>query len=162
MRALRSLPALSLVAVVAAAPPADAQVKIGVAGLYASLGGDDFQGTDAGLGGDAQVRFALSPTFTLGGGVQFTSHDNNFADGNINVLGVFAEPRYHIAMSGAGALRPYLAARAERLSLGAAVFHHEDSLGPGYSGALHGRPSGEPRNGAITARNVVLSIGFST
>ncbi|MGH7612931.1 MAG: hypothetical protein ACREMW_02675 [Gemmatimonadales bacterium] len=93
MRGLRLIASLTLVSVGTAARPVDAQVSFGVAGLYASLSGNDFQGTNAGFGGDLQVRGGLGSSFSLGGGVQFTSHSTDIS-ANWKVIGLFAEPRY--------------------------------------------------------------------
>lgn len=104
---------LALAAAVLAAPVVGAAqtrpaLSIGVAGLYASLSGDDFQGTNAGMGLDAQFRVAFT-AFSIGGGFQFTSHDVDGADNNLGVRGIFLEPRYQFA--GSPALTPYVMGR---------------------------------------------------
>lgn len=92
--------------------PASAQVSFDVGGLYVSLSGNDFQGVNAGIGADAQVRFRLAPsTLTLGIGGQYTTHSVDGFTPNFHVYGVFVEPRYPFP-SGASQIAPYLAARA--------------------------------------------------
>ncbi|MGH9894599.1 MAG: hypothetical protein ACREA0_21995 [bacterium] len=107
MRALRALAIVAAAGVVAT--PAVAQVSIGAAGLYASLNGSDFDGTDAGFGLDAQVRFPIGSSASLGFGGQWTSHGVQGATNNLTVLGVFGEPRFMFTT--AGSVKPYLMAR---------------------------------------------------
>jgi hypothetical protein len=95
---------------VAAAQPARAQIGFGVAGLYASLNGSDFDGTDAGIGVDGQVRFSIGGSGSLGIGGQYTRHGIQGISDNLKVLGVFGEPRYYFSVP--GSLKPYLAGRA--------------------------------------------------
>jgi len=109
MRYLRVVALAGLL--LAAVRPVSAQVAFNVAGLYASLSGNDFQGTNAGIGGDGQVRFRLAPSpITLGIGGQYTTHSVDGIDPNFNVWGVFVEPRYAFP-SGASQIKPYIAAR---------------------------------------------------
>ena len=86
-----------------------------VAGIYATLSGDDFEGTDAGVGFDAQLRYTKSSQFSFGGGIQRTSHGIDGFDNNIAVLGFFVEPRMELKMSGTSNLSPFLAFRAAYL-----------------------------------------------
>ena len=107
-------------------------LSVEVAGIYATLSGDDFEGTDAGMGFDAQLRYAKSSQFSFGGGVQRTSHGIDGFDNSIAVLGFFVEPRMDLKMSGSSNLSPFLAFRAaylrESLSEGGS-----DLSGTGYS-----------------------------
>lgn len=86
--------------------------KIGLeaAGIYATLSGDDFQGVDAGMGLDAQIRFNVAPRISIGAGVQRTSHGNDVVPENFGVLGIFAEPRLTFSMP-ASPLTPFIGAR---------------------------------------------------
>lgn len=109
-----------------------------VAGLYATLSGSDFEGTDAGTGFDIQARFMSNPRFSLGAGLLRTSHGTNISDDNIAVLGFFAEPRYHFKMSGSS-MSPYLTARLgylkETLSAGGSDFEAQGNLF-GFGGGM--------------------------
>jgi hypothetical protein len=108
MRALRVMALLGIASV--AARPAAAQVSFDVGGLYVSLGGNDFQGVNAGIGGEAQIRFPLGHSFSFGGGAQYTTHSVDGIDPNFNVWGILAEPRYELAVTGSP-VKPYLGAR---------------------------------------------------
>jgi hypothetical protein len=89
--------ALILLASIAGVSSLDAQVspKFGaeVGALYATVNGDDFEGTNAGVGFDVQLRAAFS-AFSIGAGFLRTSHDIDEASDNIIISGFFAEPRY--------------------------------------------------------------------
>jgi hypothetical protein len=98
---------------VATARPVVAQVSFNVAGLYATLSGSDFQGTNAGSGADGQIRFPLGQAgLSLGAGAQWTSHSVDGIDPNWSVIGVFGEPRYVFKTGGSSQLAPYIAGRA--------------------------------------------------
>ena len=113
MRYLRVIVMMGLC--LAAVRPVGAQVSFNVAGLYIILSGNDFQTTNAGIGGDAQVRFRLAPSpITLGIGSQYTTHIIDNVQPNANVWGVFLEPRLGLA-SGASPIKPYLGARGAYL-----------------------------------------------
>ncbi len=90
------------------------------AGLYADVSGDDFSGTNAGVGFDAQARFSWG-AFSLGAGVQYSSHGLDGLSENLGVRGFFAEPRYAFPTA-AGNLTPYLVGRLallhERIEVG--------------------------------------------
>jgi opacity protein-like surface antigen len=83
------------------------------AGLYATVNGDDFDGTDAGMGFDVQgrVRFA---SLSIGAGYQRTSHGTEFTSENGTLSGFFVEPRYGFA--GSGSFRPYISAKLGRVT----------------------------------------------
>ncbi len=99
-----------VVAVFCVAPAcAAAQVSIGIGGQLLSLGGEDFTSADAGFGGEANIMFPIGKSVKLGGGVQYSSHDDAFLPNNIAVLGVLAEGRYMFRASGNAT--PYVAGR---------------------------------------------------
>jgi len=116
-RTLAGLACLTVVFALASRVEAQAANPWGVevAGIYATLSGDDFEGTDAGMGFDAQLRYTRSSTFSLGGGLQRTSHGIDGFDNSISVLGFFVEPRMDLKMSGSSSLSPFLAFRAAYL-----------------------------------------------
>ncbi len=89
---------------------ADGQVSIGVGGQLLSLGGNDFETTDAGFGGEANVMFAAGKAVKLGGGFQYSSHNDDGFDNSVKILGLFAEGRYMFATA-TGKATPYLAGR---------------------------------------------------
>jgi hypothetical protein len=108
MRALRWAGLLAVCCALGTASAA-AQASLGVAGLMASLGGDDFEGVDNGFGGEASVWFPAGTSFTIGGGAHYTSHGIEGIDENLSVLGIFAEPRYRFQAG--GKVKPYVAGR---------------------------------------------------
>lgn len=111
-----------------AARPAPAQVGFGVAGLYVSLKGSDFDGTDAGIGVDGQVRFSVAGNGSLGIGGQYTSHGLQGISDNLKVIGVFGEPRYYLGVP--GGLKPYL--------MGRAAYLHESLSSGGIDASANG------------------------
>lgn len=100
--------ALAAGAATAQVPGPVGGVALEFAGLYATLSGSDFQGINAGFGGDAQVRFG--GRLSLGLGAQYTSHGNDVVPDNSKVIGIFAEPRitFHVPAS---PITPYVGAR---------------------------------------------------
>ncbi len=138
----------------AGANPARAQVGIGVAGLYTSLNGSDFDGTDAGIGVDGQVRFSVGPSGSLGIGGQYTSHGVQGISVNLKVTGVFGEPRYYFSVP--GRVKPYLVGRAgylhESLSDGGIAYSSNGYLVGGGAGMLVS---------AGSALNVDLTVLFT-
>jgi hypothetical protein len=60
--------------------------------LYVIPGGDAFSDTESGVGFEGQLRWNISQ-FSLGAGVQFSSHDVLLPD-PLTLLGAFVEPRY--------------------------------------------------------------------
>lgn len=95
--------ALALVGVSVSA----AQVSIGASGQYLSLGGSDFEGTDAGFGAEGNVLFSVAPAIKLGASAQWSTHD--VGGDKANILGIFGEGRYMFSM--AGKATPYIGAR---------------------------------------------------
>ncbi len=136
---------------------ADAQgIGAEAAGIYATLSGDDFQGIDAGFGLDAQLRFNAAPRFSIGAGVQLTSHGNNVVSENTRVTGFFAEPRLTFSMP-ASPLTPFLGARVglarTSLSSGGTDVTSSGWLFGGTGGAMF-------RAGPMV--NVVLAVVFAS
>lgn len=80
-------------------------------GLYAALNGADFDGIDAGLGGDLQFRYHAARGFSIGGGVQYTSHGIDGISENFGVRGFFADARYAFERPSSPSITPYLGAR---------------------------------------------------
>lgn len=80
-------------------------------GLYATLNGDDFQGINAGLGGDLQFRYHAAGGVSIGGGVQYTSHGIEGLDPNFGVRAFFADFRYAFERAASPSVTPYLGAR---------------------------------------------------
>lgn len=89
---------------------------IELAGIYATLSGDDFEGTDAGVGFDVQGRYAINPAFSLGAGVQRTTHGVEGFENDESVLGFFLEPRYNFTMSEGSNLAPFLSGRVAMIN----------------------------------------------
>lgn len=79
--------------------------------LYNTVDGDDFEGTNAGMGFDVQGRYAFS-NFSLGVGFQRSSHDIDDASDNIIATAFFVEPRLAIPTS--AGFTPFLMARIGR------------------------------------------------
>jgi hypothetical protein len=106
---------VAIIALALAGTPAMAQAPVkpglglGLVGGYYSLGGDDFTGTDAGFGGEASVRFGVSPAWSILGGVGISSHDVS-GETLIN-LRISAEPRYMFHMP-SSPITPFLGVRA--------------------------------------------------
>jgi hypothetical protein len=153
---MQTLRFLALVAIAgAAAGPVTAQVSVGAAGVYASLNGTDFNATDAGFGLDAQVRFPLGATASIGFGGQRTSHGLRGALNNVAVTGVFAEPR--LTLQTAASVKAYLLARGGYL--------HESYSEPGFDAKANGYYVGGGAGLLIAARPRVavdLSILFGS
>lgn len=74
-------------------------------------------GWNSGFGGEAQLRINPPGYFSVGVGVQFTSHGGSnpaFPDDKNKVTGFFVEPRYAIKVN-SSKLLPYVAGRVGRL-----------------------------------------------
>jgi hypothetical protein len=78
-------------------------------GLYLNLFGNAFEGADAGYGFEAQVRYTPS-AFSIGAGLQYTSHPVAGQDKHAKLVGGFIEPRYVFSTS-SSTFFPYLSAR---------------------------------------------------
>ncbi|HYU29041.1 MAG TPA: outer membrane beta-barrel protein [Gemmatimonadales bacterium] len=80
-------------------------------GVYASLNGSDFDGFGSGLGVDAQFRYHARGGVSIGGGVQYTSHDITGVDPNLGVRAFFADVRYAFERASSPSITPYIGAR---------------------------------------------------
>lgn len=78
---------------------------------YYTLSGDDFEGVDAGFGFEGNVRYTLLSGFQILGGVHYAIHGMEGLDENMNVLAIFAEPRYVFAI-GSPTISPFVGGRA--------------------------------------------------
>ena len=82
--------------------------------LFADIYGDNFFAVEGGYGLELQARYTPGG-LSIGGGIQWTHHGDSQAkadgyDGNIELIGVFVEPRYGIYV-GSDKIAPYLSAR---------------------------------------------------
>lgn len=103
---LLSIPTLSLAQ---SSKPISVQASF----LYVGLSGDAYEGSQGGLGGEAQVRYNFPSPLSVGGGLQYSRHEFNEASGITEPLilfGVFVEPRY-VIRTGSAVLFPYLSGR---------------------------------------------------
>jgi len=78
------------------------------AGWY-EPGGEDFDETDGGFGYHGSVGLPVSDRVEVALGAQWSIHEVDFSTDDYDVVGVYVEPRVHLA--GTGAVRPYLAGR---------------------------------------------------
>lgn len=83
--------------------------------MQSSLASDDLEDDfetefDAGFGFFALASWHTGP-FSLGGGVQRTTHGVEFNDEDLAVLSLFAEPRMRFTLAASPRLMPYVAAR---------------------------------------------------
>lgn len=106
---VRKFVALAFALLLIGATAGAAQVSIGVGGQYLSLGGTDFEGTDAGFGAAGNVMFAVAPSIMVGASGQWSSHD--VGGESLKLLGIFGEGRYLFTMANGGKLTPYVGAR---------------------------------------------------
>lgn len=88
-----------------------AQASVGVGGQYLSFGGSDFDGTDAGMGFEANVMFPAGKALMLGGSGQWSTHNDAVFSDNITALGLFAEGRYLFRSASGSKLTPYVGVR---------------------------------------------------
>jgi opacity protein-like surface antigen len=87
-----------------------AGVSIEASLVRASLSGNDFDGTDAGIGFDAALVFRIQPTWRLAAGIQRTSHDVDFTSYEYSATQFFAEPRF--VLQSTTNIEPYIFGRA--------------------------------------------------
>jgi hypothetical protein len=88
--------------------------SVQLSGLYATVGADVFATVESGLGAEGQLRMT-NRAFSVGLGGQFTRHGiESDVIGNLNLYGVFLEPRYVIAVS-SDTYAPYISARVSFL-----------------------------------------------
>ncbi len=90
-------------------PQSAQRLSVQGSGLFLKLLGDSFEGTDAGYGFEAQVRYTPS-ALSFGAGFQYTSHAVDGADDRATLVGGFIEPRYVFSTS-SSTLFPYLSGR---------------------------------------------------
>src|SRR5512145_2340950 len=88
-----------------------AQASIGVGGQYLSFGGTDFDGTDAGMGLEANVLFPAGKAFMLGASGQWSTHNDANLSDNTTALGIFAEGRYLFRSTSGSKLTPFVGVR---------------------------------------------------
>lgn len=112
----RVLLAVSVCLLLSASAAAQTSQRLSVQGsaLYADIYGDNFVAVAGGVGFEAQLRYTPS-ALSIGGGVQYTKHNDSEAEadgheGDIELLGLFVEPRYTLYV-GSDNVAPYLAAR---------------------------------------------------
>jgi hypothetical protein len=122
-------------------------------GVYAALNGSDFDGINAGLGVDAQVRYHTRGGVSVGAGVQYTSHGIDGLDPNFGVRAFFADLRYSFEKASSPSITPYVAARA-------ALAHYGISSG-GNSATANGSAFG-PAGGMLIqlGRTAKLDVGI--
>ncbi|MGQ0641688.1 MAG: hypothetical protein ACT4P6_13145 [Gemmatimonadaceae bacterium] len=86
--------------------------------IFVSAFGDAYEGLDAGLGFEAQVRLTPS-AWSFGAGLQASIHGAGDFDEDITLAGIFFEPRYVIDVGSTYA--PYLSGRLAVLSQTATI-----------------------------------------
>ena len=141
-------------------PLAAQGVQFSIAGGWYNPGGENFDGTDAGAGYDAVVRFGVADRFQLGVGTQWNMHGVSFTDDQYDVVSVFAEPR--LALSDAsGSVIPFLAGRIgwtrQSIRIGTASRAAAGIAVGGLAGAAFPLGSGVELETAVTA--YYLSFG---
>lgn len=83
-----------------------------VSGIHVGVFGDAYEGLKAGIGGEAQIRFTPG-VWSFGLGAQMSKHGSDmedFSDYNVDLAGVFFEPRRIIDV-GSKHVAPYISAR---------------------------------------------------
>ena len=107
----RIYPALLVIAFMVSAPhAARAQTTLGIGAQYMDFGGSDFDGTDGGFGLEGRVMFPAGKSALVGGGIQYSSHNEASFSNNIAVLGILGEGRYQFPTK-TGKVTPYVAGR---------------------------------------------------
>jgi hypothetical protein len=101
--------ALSMMTATAAKAQGTAQFGLEAGVFHSTLGGDDFEGTEGGIGFEFQAKMEFSSGFGIGAGFMRSSHDLDVISENLVVSGFFAEPRY--MFSSQGTIRPFLTGR---------------------------------------------------
>ena len=88
--------------------------SVQVSGLYATISARVFETVENGPGAEAQLRFTRS-ALSIGAGGQLTRHGiASDVVGDMNLYGVFVEPRYVVAIA-SDRLAPYVSARMSYL-----------------------------------------------
>ena len=81
--------------------------------LYVGLSGAAYDGVQAGLGAEGQLRYNFPSPLSVGGGLQYSRHDFDEATGisePLTLFGVFVEPRF-VIRTNSDVLVPYLSGR---------------------------------------------------
>lgn len=123
--------AVVLTAAVVAAPPARAQAgsdgpgsryDLTLGATYGTVEGDDFERSREGVGGILAVRRSLGGSLSVGVGGHYRSHDFEFLDSRLKLLGVYVSPRLDLPAGGLP-FTPFVGGRAgfARWSLDATV-----------------------------------------
>ena len=122
-------------------------------GIYAALNGSDFDGINAGLGVDGQLRYHTRGGVSVGAGIQYTSHGIDGFDPNFGVRAFFADFRYSFENASSSSITPYIAARG-------ALAHYGVSQG-GNSATANGTAFG-PAGGMLIrlAPTMQLDVGI--
>ncbi len=94
----------------AAAQPAPGEIGVEAAALGATLGGSDFDNVGLGYGGEAGLRYGITPRLSLGLTGHGSWHEASSLDGSLRLLGAFLEPRYAFGNRDAG-IRPFVGLR---------------------------------------------------
>ncbi|HKS07329.1 MAG TPA: outer membrane beta-barrel protein [Gemmatimonadaceae bacterium] len=103
---VRSLLAMSLLVVIAV--PARAQgIKLEASLVHSTPGGDDFDGSKAGIGFDLAAVLSTPAKFSVAAGIQRTTHELEGSSDKIAALQFYAEPRMALGML-MGPVSPYL------------------------------------------------------
>ena len=119
MKAALRLTALA-VALCLAGPVAAQKIKmngggggfaIGANGGFYTLSGDDFETTDAGFGLNGFVRYNFPSGFSISGGFQWNTHNDDFIGESITIIGVIVDPRYYFQLK-TPTVTPFVGGRA--------------------------------------------------
>ncbi|MDZ7631353.1 MAG: outer membrane beta-barrel protein [Gemmatimonadaceae bacterium] len=123
--ALTALVAVACLSTSAAAQSAQ-RWSIQASGLFVGVSGDAYEGLKSGPGGEVQLR--LTPSlWSYGAGLQYSTHGiDGVADRNVELTGIFFEPR-RVFDVGSAKVAPYVSARLAylRLSLDLGEFGNE-------------------------------------
>lgn len=96
-------------------------VSLQASALYVGLNGDAYSGIRGGVGAEAQVRYNVPGSWSLGAGLQYSHHSvSSLRFEPLSLVGVFAEPRLVIRVS-SPKVAPYVSARLAFLRQSTAV-----------------------------------------
>jgi hypothetical protein len=106
--------AVSVVALSTARAQTGQRFSVQISGLYATVGADVFAKVESGPGAEGQIRMTRG-AFSVGLGGQYTRHGiQSDVIGDLNLYGVFLEPRYVIAVT-SDTYAPYISGRVSYL-----------------------------------------------
>jgi hypothetical protein len=113
MRAMKHVVAIVLLVAGSVDAQSSTIWSLQASGLYVGLSGSAYDGLGGGFGAEGQVRHNFPNSWSLGGGLQYSSH--SFAEGSgldrpLTLVGVFLEPR-RVIPTGSSAAAPYVSAR---------------------------------------------------